>query len=70
MGPLSTLTSIPKATPRLTPAILIETAGGSYVWDCAAYISPQLISHLLNLPIPLKAMAISHPHVPKTIFLR
>ncbi len=44
-------------------AILIETAGGSYLWDCAAAISIQLISDLMSLEKPLKAIAISHPHV-------
>ncbi|ORY29341.1 hypothetical protein BCR39DRAFT_532414 [Naematelia encephala] len=42
--------------------ILIETNGGSYIWDCAAYISPHLISYLSSLRMPLKAIAISHPH--------
>ena len=44
-------------------AILIETSEGSYIWDCAAYIGLPLISHLLSLSKPLKAIAISHPHV-------
>ena len=47
-------------------AILIETSEGSYIWDCAAYIGLPLISHLLSLSKPLKAIAISHPHVPFT----
>lgn len=42
--------------------ILIETHGGSYIWDCATLISPSLIGHLELLKSPLKAMAISHPH--------
>lgn len=44
-------------------AILIETSEGSYIWDCAAYIGFPLISYLSNLSKPLKAIAISHPHV-------
>lgn len=45
------------------PAFLIETAGGSYIWECAAFLSLGLIGHLSELKKPLKAMAISHPHV-------
>jgi len=44
-------------------AILIETSEGSYIWDCAAYIGLPLISYLSSLSKPLKAIAISHPHV-------
>ncbi|OCF45103.1 hydrolase [Kwoniella heveanensis CBS 569] len=42
--------------------ILIETADGSYVWDCAAFLSLPLIGHLTSLKRPLKGIAISHPH--------
>ncbi|AFR97789.2 hydrolase [Cryptococcus neoformans C23] len=41
---------------------LIETAGGSYIWECSAFLSLGLIGHLSELKKPLKAMAISHPH--------
>ncbi|WWC58309.1 uncharacterized protein I303_100849 [Kwoniella dejecticola CBS 10117] len=41
---------------------LIETANGSYIWDCAALISLPLIGHLSKLKTPLKGIAISHPH--------
>ncbi|WVQ79136.1 hypothetical protein IAT38_001231 [Cryptococcus sp. DSM 104549] len=41
---------------------LIETAGGSYIWECAAFLSLGLIGHLTELKTPLKAIAISHPH--------
>ncbi|ODN76721.1 hypothetical protein L202_05346 [Cryptococcus amylolentus CBS 6039] len=41
---------------------LIQTAEGSYIWDCAAFLSVGLIGHLTALEKPLKAMAISHPH--------
>ena len=44
-------------------AFLIETAGGSYIWECSAFLSLGLIGHLSELKKPLKAMAISHPHV-------
>ncbi|KAK1927792.1 hypothetical protein DB88DRAFT_507865 [Papiliotrema laurentii] len=42
--------------------ILLETANGSYIWDCSAALTLHLISHLLSLSKPLKAIAISHPH--------
>ncbi len=42
---------------------MIETGRGSYVWDCAAFISLALVGHLKSLKSPLRAMAISHPHV-------
>ncbi|WVW81997.1 hypothetical protein I302_104002 [Kwoniella bestiolae CBS 10118] len=42
--------------------ILIETAEGSYIWDCSAFISLPLIGHLSKLKKPLKGIAISHPH--------
>lgn len=45
---------------ELMEAILIETGGGSYIWDCAAF---ALVGYLRSLKEPLKAMAISHPHV-------
>jgi len=48
---------------RLIEAILIETSEGSYIWDCAAYIGLPLVSYLSSLSKPLKAIAISHPHV-------
>lgn len=48
------------------PAFLIETAGGSYIWECSAFLSLGLIGHLSELKKPLKAMAISHPHVDGT----
>ncbi|OCF73545.1 hydrolase [Kwoniella mangroviensis CBS 8886] len=41
---------------------LIETAEGSYIWDCSSFISLPLIGHLSKLDKPLKAIAISHPH--------
>ena len=44
-------------------AILIETAAGSYLWDCAALLTPHLVAHLKSLDTPLKGIAISHPHV-------
>jgi hypothetical protein len=50
-------------------AILIETFEGSYIWDCAAYIGLPLVSYLSSLSKPLKAIAISHPHVRFTVYL-
>lgn len=47
----------------LTTATLIQTSQGSFIWDCAAYISPALVAYLLNLEQPLKGIIISHPHV-------
>lgn len=44
-------------------AFLIETGDGSYIWDCAAAITLPLIAYLTRLEKPLKAIAISHPHV-------
>lgn len=44
-------------------AILIRTAHASYIWDCAAFLSLPLIGYLSTLDPPLKAIAISHPHV-------
>ncbi|RXK35967.1 hydrolase [Tremella mesenterica] len=41
---------------------LIETGSGSYIWDCAALLTPHLISYLKSLKTPLRAIAISHPH--------
>lgn len=48
-------------------AILIKTSNGSYIWDCAAFISPHLIHHLSTLTQPLRGIAISHPHVSPSI---
>ena len=48
---------------RACVAFLIESASGSYIWDCCAFLSPALIDHLSKLKTPLKAIAISHPHV-------
>ena len=59
--PVRLLRSHERAADR--PAILIETAEGSYIWDCAAFISPHLIAHMSELRTPLKAIAVSHPHV-------
>ncbi|WRT63881.1 uncharacterized protein IL334_000807 [Kwoniella shivajii] len=42
--------------------ILIETSEGSYIWDCASFISLPLVGHLTTLSKPLRAIAISHPH--------
>ncbi|WVF66059.1 hypothetical protein IAT40_000797 [Kwoniella sp. CBS 6097] len=42
--------------------ILIETADGSYIWDCSAFLSLPLIGHLTSLKRPLKGIVISHPH--------
>ncbi|KAI9632904.1 uncharacterized protein MKK02DRAFT_19982 [Dioszegia hungarica] len=43
--------------------ILLETAEGSYIWDCSAYISTALIHYLSKeLRTPLRGIAISHPH--------
>lgn len=47
----------------LTAAIVLQTAAGSVVWDCAALLTPALAAWLLALERPLKAIAISHPHV-------
>jgi hypothetical protein len=47
----------------LSSATLIETGDGMYIWDCAAFLSPHLIAYLSERPQPLKAIAISHPHV-------
>lgn len=44
-------------------AFLIETNGGSYIWDCMGTLTPALVDYLTHLKTPLKAMAISHPHV-------
>jgi hypothetical protein len=44
-------------------AFLIETAQGSYVWDCCAFLSGALVEQLLGLKTPLKGIIISHPHV-------
>ncbi|RSH77825.1 uncharacterized protein EHS24_002885 [Apiotrichum porosum] len=41
---------------------LIETNGGSYIWDCMGTLTPALVDYLTHLKTPLKAMAISHPH--------
>ncbi|WWD16304.1 hypothetical protein CI109_100730 [Kwoniella shandongensis] len=41
---------------------LIQTHAGSYIWDCAAFLSLGLIGHLTTLKQPLRAIAISHPH--------
>ncbi|WVQ93691.1 hypothetical protein IAU59_000767 [Kwoniella sp. CBS 9459] len=42
--------------------ILIETGDGSYIWDCAAFLSLPLVGHLTSLERPLKGIVISHPH--------
>ncbi|WVR03655.1 hypothetical protein IAU60_000650 [Kwoniella sp. DSM 27419] len=42
--------------------ILVETSVGSYIWDCAAFLSLPLVGHLSTLRKPLKGIAISHPH--------
>jgi hypothetical protein len=44
-------------------AILLETSEGSWIWDCSAFLSESLITHLRNLKGPLKGIVISHPHV-------
>lgn len=44
-------------------AFIIETANGSFLWECSAFLSKALINVLLALDKPLKAIAISHPHV-------
>jgi hypothetical protein len=49
-------------------AFVISTAAGSYLWDCAATISPPLVSYLHGLKQPLKAIAISHPHVSRSAY--
>ncbi|TXT07490.1 hypothetical protein VHUM_03210 [Vanrija humicola] len=54
--------SISPACVKLTPAFLLETFEGSFIWDCSAVLTPPLIAHLTHLRRPLKAMAISHPH--------
>ncbi|WVO13301.1 hypothetical protein L204_100914 [Cryptococcus depauperatus] len=41
---------------------LIETAEGSYIWECTAFLSVELIGYLTQLKKPLRAIAISHPH--------
>jgi hypothetical protein len=57
------MSSVREGEGELMIAILIETSKGSYIWDCAAYIGLPLISYLSSLSKPLKAIAISHPHV-------
>lgn len=44
-------------------AILLRTSAGSFIWDCAAYLSPELVSYLETLQPGLRGIAISHPHV-------
>lgn len=41
---------------------------GSWIWDCAALLSPNLAAWLLDLKIPLRGIAISHPHVRPSLF--
>jgi hypothetical protein len=40
------------------------------MWDCNAFLSRDLFHELQALEPPLKAIAISHPHVRSTSFLR
>lgn len=54
---------------KLTPAFVLQTAAGSVIWDCAALLTPALAAWLLSLERPLKAIAISHPHVSPHRFL-
>lgn len=47
----------------LTTAVLINTHGGHYIWDCQAPFTLGLAAHLASLQPALKAIVISHPHV-------
>lgn len=38
------------------------------MWDCNAFLSKDLFHELLALEPPLKAIAISHPHVGANLF--
>lgn len=44
-------------------AILIKTSRATYMWDCNAFLSEDLFNQLRTMQPPLKAIAISHPHV-------